>query len=385
MTIDLIEDVVKDLRNLFEFLEYSLPYYIHRVRSLGIPIYSDIIIFEDDLKVLINETTLNFLFSNNIARRNPYYPRIIEIISIDKLMEIINQYKKYKDIDVGKEKILLKDPFEDLIQYVAPHVRDSGMVPLVKKIMLLQLFSDGDPGFRSRIHIALLGDPGTGKTFLAQTLATKSEGLYISLRTTSAGLSGSLNPDDLEASPPPLMAANGKILCIDEADKINNRDLDPLLSAMEEGRVILTGARMHIGYDSKVRVMISSNRTKFRPELLDRFDLIATFRTPTKSEIKEIVGHVIEYTQNFEVYNKGDELIKTYVKLSEKFIPRIKDINKVKSAIGDIIEQTRENSVRGSMKWLRFAYAYAKLNKTYITDKVVYEVFDKISEITKMK
>ena len=385
MTIELIKDTVRDLKNLFEYLEYSLPYYIERVRSIGIPIYSDIIIFEDDLRGLVNDNTIKFLFVNNIARRNPYYPRIIEIISLDKLMEIMNEYKRYRDIEVGKEKILLKDPFDDLLQYVAPHVKDSGVIPLVKKIMLLQLFSNGDPGFRSRIHIALLGDPGTGKTLLLQWQSSISDGIYVSLRTTSAGLSGSLNPDDFETSPPPLMAANGKILCIDEADKINNRDLDPLLSAMEEGRVILTGARMHIGYDARVRVMISSNRTKFRPELLDRFDLIATFKTPTKSEIKEIVGHVIEYSQNYELYNKGDELIKSYIKSTENFIPKIKDITRVKSAIGDIIEQTKENSVRGSMRWLRFAYAYAKLNKVNITDKIIYEVFDKISEIVKMK
>ncbi|MGC9133503.1 MAG: AAA family ATPase [Nanopusillaceae archaeon] len=385
MTIELIKDTVKDLINLFEFLEYSLPYYIDRTRSIGIPIYSDIIIFEDDLRSLVNDNTIKFLFTNNIARRNPYYPRIIEIISLDKLIEILDEYKKYKNIEIGNQKLLLKDPFEDLLQYVAPHVKDSGIIPLVKKIMLLQLFSDGDPSFRSRIHIALLGDPGTGKTLLLQWQSSVSEGIYVSLRTTSAGLSGSLNPDDFETSPPPLMAANGRILCIDEADKINNRDLDPLLSAMEEGRVILTGAKMRIGYDARVRVMISSNRTKFRPELLDRFDLVATFKTPTKSEIKEIVGYVIEYSQNYELYGKGDELIRSYVKSTENFIPKIRDINKVKSAIGDIIEQTRENSVRGSMRWLRFAYAYAKLNKTYITDRIVYEVFDKISEIVKMK
>ncbi|MGC9133277.1 MAG: AAA family ATPase [Nanopusillaceae archaeon] len=382
---NIAKDIIKDLKNLFEFLEYALPYYHDKAKLIGIPIYSDIIVFEDDLMGLVSQNTIRFLFDNQIARRNPYYPRIIEIVSINKLLDMINEYKRYKDLEINNSKITLKNPFDDLLQYVAPYVKDSGIIPLVKKIMLLQLFSDGDPGFRSRIHIALLGDPGTGKTLLLQWQANVSEGIYLSLRTTSAGLSGSLNPEAFEASPPPLMAANGKILCIDEADKINNRDLDPLLSAMEEGRVILTGARMHIGYDAKVRIMISSNRTKFRPELLDRFDLVASFKTPTKKEIKDIVGHVIEHSSNYELYNRGDDIIRSYIKFTEGFIPRIKDINGVKNAIGDIIEESKENSVRGSIKWLRFAYAYAKINKTHITDKIVYEVYDKIADITKMR
>jgi len=272
-----------------------------------------------------------------------------------------------------------KNPYLELLEYVAPHVKETPLIREIKKVMLLQLFSDGDRGIRTRIHIGIVGVPGTGKTLLLQWQADVSDGLMVSLRATSAGLSGSLNPEALQNSPPILMAADGRILCIDEADKIKQNELDPLLTAMEEGRVVLSGAQVKIEYPSRVRVFLSSNRKTFRQELIDRFDLFAFFRRYSKSEVKEVISHLVDISNNPEIIESGNELIKKYIIYTGKFYPKIENNAEVSRVISEIVEKTNIDSVRAGLRWLRFAYAYARINRTNITADTVWEVYNIIN------
>ncbi len=363
------------LLDLLENYEYD---YIRYVNKVSIPVYSDLIIFKEDALSILGIDDYKYLIENGILKENIFNPRIVEITNINKLIDIISLYREMKKYSLSKEILQSDRPFYELLPFVAPNVKNTDVIDVVKKVMLLQLSSGDDRGFRTRIHISLIGDPGTGKTLLLQWQSDISDGLYISLRTTSAGLSGSLDPAQFYNSPPPLMTANGKILCIDEADKISTSDLDPLLTAMEEGKVILAGGGLHYEYDAKVRVMLSSNRKKFRPELMDRFDLIALFRKPSKKETADIVGHIIEYSneENQKILEESKKTINNYIKYIEKFYPKIIDNSAVKDAIADIIEKTGDSSVRSTLKWLRYAYAYAKINRVDITPEIVKEVYD---------
>ena len=378
MEVEILKDPLRlrSLKLLFEYLENTLWYYHRLVNRLGIKVYSDVIITEEDLMDFIDEKTYKLLNNLNIIRPNPYNPRIIEFINISKLFEVLGFIRDTKRYKLPLNILKSDNQFMQLINYVAPHVKDTPLISEVKKIMLLQLFSNGDRGFRTRIHIGMIGAPGTGKTLLLEWQSDVSGGLLISLRSTSAGLSGSLDPMSFMKSPPVLMMADGKVLCIDEADKIRQDDLDPLLLAMEEGRVVLVGASMKTEYPAKVRIMLASNRKTFKPELIDRFDLFAIFRRYTKSEVKEIVGHLVDMSENPEVIDKGKKLIKNYMNMAEKFIPKIVNKNEVSKIISDIVEETKSDSVRGSLRWLRFAYAYARINRKNITPDLVLEVYD---------
>ncbi len=363
------------LLDLLENYEYE---YLRYINSINIPVYSDLVIFKEDALSILGIDDYRYLLENGIIRENIFNPRIVEIVNINKLIDMISLYKEMKKYSLSKEILQSDRPFYELLPLVSPNVKNTDVIEVVKKVMLLQLFSGDDRGFRTRIHIALIGDPGTGKTLLLQWQSDISGGLYLSLRTTSAGLSGSLDPAQFYNNPPPLMAANGKILCIDEADKISTSDLDPLLTAMEEGKVVLAGAGLHYEYEAKVRVMLSSNRKRFRPELIDRFDLVALFRKPSKKETADIIGHIIEFAseENQRILEESKTTINNYMKYVEKFYPKIIDNNAVKEAIADIIEKTGESSVRNTLRWLRFAYAYAKINRVNITPEIVKEVYD---------
>jgi DNA replicative helicase MCM subunit Mcm2 (Cdc46/Mcm family) len=373
-----VKELSSKILKLLDLLENYGYEYIRYAYKTNTPVYSDLIIFKEDALSILGIDDYKYLLENGIIRENMFNPKIVEIININKLIDMISLYREMKKYSLSKEILQSDRPFYELLPLVAPNVKNTDIVEVVKKVMLLQLFSGDDRGFRTRIHIALIGDPGTGKTLLLQWQSDVSGGLYISLRTTAAGLSGSLDPAHFYSSPPPLMVANGKILCIDEADKISSSDLDPLLTAMEEGKVILTGAGLHYEYEARVRVMLSSNRKRFRPELLDRFDLIALFRKPSKKETVDIIGHIIEYTneENQKVLEESKNIINNYIKYVEKFYPRIVDNNAVRDAIAEIIEKTGDSNVRSTLRWLRFVYAYAKINRINITPEVVREVYD---------
>jgi len=381
MNVEILKDVkrLRSLKNLLEFLEYNLWYYHKLVNKANIPVYSDIIVTFDDLMSFIDEDTYKLLLENNIIRHNPINDRIIEFINIDKLIELINLITESKSYKLPIDLLKSKNPYLELLEYVAPHVKETPLIKEIKKVMLLQLFSDGDRGIRTRIHIGIVGAPGTGKTLLLQWQTDVSNGLMISLRATSAGLSGSLNPEALHNSPPILMVADGKVLCIDEADKIRQNELDPLLTAMEEGKVILSGAQVKIEYPSRVRVFLSSNRKTFRQELIDRFDLFAFFKKYSKSEVKEVISHLVDVSNNPEILEHGKELIRKYIEYSKKFYPKIENNTEVSKVISEIVEKTNTDSVRAGLKWLRFAYAYARINRTNITADAVWEIYNIIN------
>jgi len=381
MNVEILKDSrrLKSLKNLLEFLENNLWYYHKLVNKANIKVYSDIIITFEDLMNFIDEDIYRLLLENNIIRHNPINDRIIEFININKMIELLNLLTESRSYKLPIDLLKSKNPYLELLEYVAPHVKETPLIREIKKVMLLQLFSDGDRGIRTRIHIGIVGVPGTGKTLLLQWQADVSDGLMVSLRATSAGLSGSLNPEALQNSPPILMAADGRILCIDEADKIKQNELDPLLTAMEEGRVVLSGAQVKIEYPSRVRVFLSSNRKTFRQELIDRFDLFAFFRRYSKSEVKEVISHLVDISNNPEIIESGNELIKKYIIYTGKFYPKIENNAEVSRVISEIVEKTNIDSVRAGLRWLRFAYAYARINRTNITADTVWEVYNIIN------
>jgi len=386
--------IITAIRILVETAEANKIYYYLKLNKYNLPVRSDLFVFLEDLPNF-PESYLKKLESVGIIRRNPIFPNIIEIVDVDSVIQAINLLSNNNSKEIIQESVRTieeierepkKDYISELLPYVAPHVEEVQGLDKVKVAMLLQLFSCRDlPNLRNRIHILLVGDPGTGKTVLLKWITDVGDGLYRSLRMTAAGLGGSLRSIAYMDNKPLLQRANGKILALDEIDKLNREDLDPLLSAMEEGIVTLSGAELDVTYEAKVRIIAAANRrTKMRPELIDRFDYYRQLRKLTKREISSVIERIVDFVSTEEKSNYlevGKMIIKRLIRKRSKFIPKITDPDGVKNEIDNILAKTGMglDSVRQTQKWLRFAYAYAKINKVNVNGAVVKKVYELLS------
>lgn len=377
---------------LFELIESNLKYNYKIVQELGIELTSDLFIFEEQIAEIPNDV-IYILEKTGVIRRNPYFNNIIEVINTDVLFDayrsllsakITTQEKLDRSDSELLQEVSSEDILEFLTQFVEPRIKEVQGLDKVKKIMLLQLFSERDTTMRNRIHILLLGDPGTGKTLLLQWQAKVSDGLYRSLRVTYAGLGGSVRATEFFKQEPLLKKADGRILCLDEIDKMSKEDLDPLLNAMEEGVVTLSGATMDVMYEARVRVFASANRDTFRPELKDRFDYIKYLRKLRFREISSVITHLIDFMADkdlHKLYMEGIKIIRNHIESVKNFHPKIIDPKTVSRAIIDVLtEDESADTVRHSQKWLRFVLAYARMKRANVTADLVYELYDKIKE-----
>lgn len=389
--------LIKALRILVEIAEENKLYYRRILERSPILLRSDLFVFEEDIPELI-KPYLKELEAINIVKRNPRYPHIIEIFDIDDVIiaASIQNETSMKSVEhriskkVGQElKMFVREQkelslMEKLLPYVAPHVEPIAGLDLAKKAILLQLFSAKDlPTLRNRIHILLVGDPGTGKTLLLKWTTDVSDGIYRSLKVTSAGLAGSLRLAALAQNEPLLKQADGKILALDEIDKISVEDLDPLLVAMEEGIVTLTGAELNVRYKARVRVIAASNRwKKFRPEFIDRFDFFRIFHKPSRKELSSILGRIVDFVtddREGKTLLSSKILFQKLLRERRNFEPKIIDKIGVQDEIDSIVNKRIGDTVRQTQKWLRFAFAFAKLHKTNVNGEIVRKVYEELS------
>jgi DNA replicative helicase MCM subunit Mcm2 (Cdc46/Mcm family) len=391
--------LLKATRHILEIAEATRHYNYNLINKNNIPIRSDIFVLESDVSH-IPKNILEELEELGIIKRNPLYPFIIEVMNIDEIIEAATLSKnmtslpkeinkmvneKLEDVKIRPHNSL--DLIEKLLPYTAPHVENVKDIEQVKKGVILQMFSARDMpriNLRNRIHILMVGDPGTGKSLLLSWVVNASGGIYRSLKVTQAGLTGSLRWEHFIKNEPLLKKADGKILALDEIDKISKEDLDPLLTAMEEGKVTMSGAELDVKYNARVRVIAAANSIrKFRREFLDRFDLRRMLTRPNYKEISQIIDRVVTYASEDE---EGRTIImsrKLFRRLLEKrrnFQPKIIDKVGVKEEMDKIISKEGGDTVRQIQKWLRFSFAFARLHGVNVNGEVVKKTYETLSK-----
>ena len=219
-------------------------------------------------------------------------PSIINSLVAMSIVEMCNQsrsYTHYRLMSLAdtKEALALDEPdaqrqpinVDALFSLVVGHDR-------VKQLLRYAVKADG------AVHVLLVGQPGTAKTLLLSELGRlPGAEFYAGSTTTKSGLVGLL----LEKHPP--------FLILDEIDKMEPRDMSPLLNLMETGTVTRLMHGVQARMDMETRLFAGANDVRKLPApILSRFAM-CEFQPYTDQEFLVVAREVLIHR-----YNQGPEM-----------------------------------------------------------------------------
>ena len=151
---------------------------------------------------------------------------------------------------------------------------------LMKKAISCALFSTPE----EPVHVLVVGDPAGGKTLARDTIARKlgPEIELVGANATRSGLVCNLATGE----PGVLTYSTGKIVLVDEFDKIPGQDVEYCLELLSNGKCSVHSARIHETIESHFIMIAFANPTEtvfvrepikeigLQPILLSRFALI---------------------------------------------------------------------------------------------------------------
>jgi replicative DNA helicase Mcm len=280
--------------------------------------------------------------------------------------------KEFAEIAISEEEErsiieLSKDPqiFENIWRSVVPSVYGHEEV---KQAIVLQLFG-GTPNktlvdggvIRGDIHILLIGDPGSAKTRILQTVTKLvPKGIYVSGKSvTGGGMTAVAERDEFAEGGWTLRAGalvlgSGGIVCIDEFDKIEEMDRAALHEALESQTISVAKAGIIATFNAKAAVLAAANPKYGRfdpniypseqfdipPTLLSRFDLIFPIKDIMDEELdKRIADYILvqhaaagAHIANIEGYKQVElpaipsDMLRKYIAYARKnILPRLSD------------------------------------------------------------
>jgi replicative DNA helicase Mcm len=302
-----------------------------------------------DLKYLVRQKQADIeLIKLNLSKELvdvSVYPKISPKSKDKEIMEFCKALDEKLQSQANQD-LFAKTRASALISSIAPHILG---FEAVKDAVLLQLFAT------EKVHILLLGDPGTGKTEILRSAYEFSpiSSFGLGSGTTGVGLTISASGKDIQKGLLP-MADNG-LCCIDELNLLKTEDVGSLYNAMEKGFVSYTKGGKNIRFDARINVLATANpkgdqfsedvkkikqQLPFDQALLSRFHLVFIVKKPNKEKFLDITKKIIR--QDVSVLKDYDkQFVKDFVENARKTVVTFDQ--KFESLITDFISKIKDD------------------------------------------
>lgn len=336
-------------------------------------------------KVLIQGTLTDPTFSSKIQPGNrveligtlietPLYFRDDKETNLITHMFLANNIKtlemEYESVELEEEDIKkieeeAKDPhvFLKLRDSIAPEIyglNDAKQALILQAVEGVEKKRESGFVSRGKIHVALIGEPSTGKSKLLETMyeiAPKAR-YTVGGGTTRAGVTAGAVKDEnskqwvLEAGA--MVLAHKGLFILDEADKMSPEDSGSLHEGMAQGSITKTVSGVNARLPANCSVLIAAN-----PKY-SRFD-----RTkPIGSQIEMPVSLLSRFDVIFPVFDNPGEI-------DEKIGRHILTVHRQPSKIEPPY----------SMQFVRKYLSYAKQKKPKLTKEVEEELLNYYTDL----
>ncbi len=243
----------------------------------------------------------------------------------------LKEYIKSVNADIEKSaKKIAFERFSKNADVVIPKLIATNIIGMeyIKQAATLQLFSD------DKVHILLLGDPGTGKTDIIRSASELAPISSFGLGSGTSGVGLSIMVKGGKVIKGLLPLADKGLCCIDELNLMKSEDMAALYSAMEKGFVAYDKADTHMTLDARVNVFATANpkgdkfagwmkdtikkQLPFDAALLTRFHLLFLIKKYGAKEFGDIAKKIVEH-HRAEINPHDAKFIKSYIDYLKNF------------------------------------------------------------------
>jgi replicative DNA helicase Mcm len=333
----------------------------------GQPTNSIIVVFKDTDMSLIEtipaigaQVVITGILRTVQQKDSNVFKTILEALHIEAVEQDLDPLLTESDKTELQKLAAEPDILKKLVQSTAPSIIG---YPEIKLALLMAAVSGNNQklangaNLRNTIHIAICGDPGTGKTEMVEDIRRKIPRAQYAAgkQTTVAGLTVSAVKDELNgggfvAQAGALVLADKSIMFLDEADKFEPEDLQALNTVMEKGSfeyhkgginqtfnarcpIIAVGNPKNIRFDNYGKEDDLITQVDIPQDTLSRFDLIfKIIDIPDAEKDRRIAEHIDSLILDIDTPGRdatsipiSQELMQKYLMYAKTFEPKISE------------------------------------------------------------
>jgi len=265
----------------------------------------------------------------------------------------------------------------------------------MKRAIACALFSTPE----EPVHVLVVGDPAGGKTLAKDTISAKlgKEIELVGANTTRAGLVCNLATGEFGV----LAYANGKIVLVDEFDKIPDQDIEYCYELLSNGKCTVHSAKVHETIDSHFIMIAFANPTGivFRGEPINEIPVppILASRFAFIVKVEELGAQLVREVIKRKLLGEGlagEEFSKHYTpwlrearKHKPKLTASFEAVDSYTNQIYEVYQRFLKTPLRRDLRMADYAkrapLAIARASFSDVDDKILKEAMELINESLK--